>query len=224
MEQKMGELIQLLTDDGHSLGAYQATPTAAPKGGVIILQEIFGLTEHIRSVTDQYAEQGYLAIAPSLFDRARPNIVLDYSDIDEARSIMTDLDLNDALTDIQTAAIATRSAGKVAVIGYCWGGAMADLAACRLDIDAAVSYYGRMTVEWLDEQPQCPVIYHFGANDPLIPQEMIEQIGSARDGHPSYVYADAGHGFNCDDREDFAPESAKLALDRTLDFLSQHIY
>jgi len=219
----MGEMIQLSTDDGHTLNAYQANPTATPRGGVIILQEIFGLTGHIRSVTDQYAEQGYLAIAPGLFDRVRPDIVLDYTDIDEARSIMTDLDLNDALTDIRTAAIAANSVGRVAAIGYCWGGAMADLAACRLDIDAAVSYYGRMTVEWLDEQPQCPVLYHFGANDPLIPEDTIEQIGDARAGHPSYVYADAGHGFNCNDRDDFAPESAQLALERTLEFLDQHI-
>jgi len=219
----MGEMIQLSTDDGHTLNAYQATPTETPRGGVIILQEIFGLTGHIRSVTDQYAEQGYLAIAPGLFDRVRPDIVLDYTDIDEARSIMTDLDLNDALTDIRTAAIAANSVGRVAAIGYCWGGAMADLAACRLDIDAAVSYYGRMTVEWLDEQPQCPVLYHFGANDPLIPEDTIEQIGDARAGHPSYVYADAGHGFNCNDRDDFAPESAQLALERTLEFLDQHI-
>jgi carboxymethylenebutenolidase len=219
----MGEMIQLSTDDGHALNAYQATPTEMPSGGVIIVQEIFGLTGHIRSVVDQYAEQGYLAIAPGLFDRVRPNIVLDYADIDEARSIMMSLDLNDALTDIQTAAIAANSAGKVAVIGYCWGGAMADLAACRLNIDAAVSYYGRMTVEWLDEQPQCPVLYHYGANDPLIPEDMIEQIDNARVGHPSYVYDDAGHGFNCNDRDDFAPESAKLALDRTLEFLSQQI-
>jgi len=219
----MGEMIQLTTDDGQSLGAYQATPAAAPKGGVVILQEIFGVTGHIRRVTDQYAEHGYLAIAPSLFDRVRPGIVLDYSSVDEARSIMTSLDLNNVVTDIQAAAAAARQAGKVAAIGYCWGGAMADLAACRLDIDAAVAYYGRMIVDWLDEQPRCPVIYHFGANDPLIPQETIEKISKARTNHPSYIYADAGHGFNCDERDDFAPESAQLALGRTLEFLSQHI-
>jgi carboxymethylenebutenolidase len=219
----MGEMIQLTTDDGQSLDAYQATPAAAPKGGVVILQEIFGVTGHIRRVTDQYAEHGYLAIAPSLFDRVRPGIVLDYSNIEEARSIMTSLDLNNAVTDIQAAVTAARPAGKVAAIGYCWGGAMADLAACRLDIDAAAAYYGRMIVEWLDEQPRCPVIYHFGANDPLIPQETIEKISNARANHPSYVYADAGHGFNCDERDDFAPESAQLALDRTLEFLSQRL-
>lgn len=219
----MGEMVQLTTDDGQSLGAYQATPATAPKGGVVILQEIFGVTGHIQRVTDQYAEHGYLAIAPSLFDRVRPGIVLDYSKVDAARSIMASLDLNNVVTDIQAAVATAHQAGKVAAIGYCWGGAMADLAACRLDIDAAVAYYGRMIVEWLDEQPRCPVIYHFGANDPLIPQETIEKISNARTNHPSYVYADAGHGFNCDERDDFAPKSAKLALDRTLEFLSQHV-
>ena len=219
----MAGMIQLKADDGQSLGAYRADPATTPKGGVVILQEIFGITGHIRSVTDRYAELGYLAIAPGLFDRVRPGIVLDYSDINEARSIMGSLDLNAAVTDIDAAVSVARTAGRVAAIGYCWGGAMADLAACRLDIDAAVAYYGRMTVEWLDEQPRCPVIYHFGGKDPLIPPDTIEKIRNARTGHPSFIYAGAGHGFNCEDRDDFDPESAQLALDRTLEFLGRHI-
>lgn len=219
----MGEIIQLTANDGHEFMAYRAAPAAAPKGGVVILQEIFGITDHIRRVADQYAEHGYLAIAPAVFDRVRPGIVLDYTNIDEGRSIMMSLDLHDVVTDMQAAAEVVRPAGKVAAIGYCWGGAMADLAACRLEIDAAVSYYGRMIVEWLGEQPRCPVIYHFGANDPLIPPEMVEEIGAARAGHQVFIYSDAGHGFNCDEREEFVPESAKLALDRTLEFLTQHI-
>ncbi len=223
----MGEMIQLTTNDGHTLAGYRATPEASsgetPKGGIVIVQEIFGITDHIRRVVDQYAEHGYIAIAPSLFDRVRPDIILDYSDVDEGRSTMMKLDPGDVMADIQATVTALRAAGKVAVIGYCWGGAIADLAACRLDIDAAVAYYGRMIVDWLDEQPQCPVIYHFGANDPLIPADMIETISNARPNHPSYIYADAGHGFNCDERDDFAPDSAKLALDRTLEFLTQHI-
>ena len=219
----MGEMIQLTATDGHSLDAYCSSPGATPKGGVVILQEIFGITEHIKSVADQYAGNGYLAIAPSLFDRVRPGIVLDYTNIDQAREIMTGLDRDKAVTDIGAAAEAARAAGKVAVIGYCWGGAMADLAACRLDIDAAVSYYGRMTVEWLDEQPRCPVMYHFGEDDPLIPPETVGAITGARAGHPSHIYAGAGHGFNCDDRNDFSPENAKLALGRTLEFLAEHI-
>ncbi len=219
----MGEMIRLTTTDGHVLDAYQATPAGAPKGGVVILQEIFGITDHIRRVTDQYAAHGYLAVAPSLFDRVRPKIILDYSEVDEARSIMTSLVLSEVITDTQAAVTAVRSAGKVAAIGYCWGGAIADLAACRLDIDAAVAYYGRMIVEWLEEQPRCPIIYHFGANDPLIPPDMIERITAARQDHPSYIYADTGHGFNCDERDDFAPDSAQLALDRTLEFLNKNV-
>jgi len=217
----MGDMIRLSADDNHVFDAYRAIPAGTPKGGIVILQEIFGITGHIRRVADLYAEHGYLAIAPGLFDRVRPCIVLDYADIEQARSVMTSLSLDNVVTDMRAAVSAARAAGKVAAIGYCWGGALADLAACRLDIDAAVSYYGRMIVEWLDEKPKCPVIYHFGAKDPLIPVEMIEKIGAARPGHPSYLYADSGHGFNCDERDDFSPESAKLALERTLEFLDR---
>lgn len=219
----MGDWITLSADDGHELNAYRSAPTGTARGGVVVLQEIFGVTGHIQRVTDQYAAHGYLAIAPSLFDRIRPGIVLDYSDIDEARSIMTSLDREKVPADIAAAVSAARSAGKVAAIGYCWGGAMADFAACRTDIDAAVSYYGRATVEWLDERPRCPVMYHYGAQDQLIPPELVEQISAARQGHPSYVYEDAGHGFNCDDRPDFRADSAALALERTLGFLEEHL-
>ena len=219
----MGDTLQLTASDGHSLAAYRAVPAGEPRGGIVILQEIFGITGHIRSVADGFAGHGYVAIAPSLFDRVRPGIVLDYADIGEARDIMTNLDRGLAVTDIGAAVEAAREAGKVAAIGYCWGGAMADLAACRLDIQAAVSYYGRMTVEWLDEQPRCPVMYHFGGKDMLIPPEMVEQINAGRPGHPSFVYPDAGHGFNCDDRPDYAPDDANLALERTLTFLAEHL-
>jgi len=219
----MGDTIGLIANDGHALSAYRNAPAGEPRGGIVILQEIFGITDHIRSVVDQYAQLGFLTIAPSLFDRVRPDIVLDYTDIEQAREIMMSLDRELAVADIAAAAAAARSAGKVAAIGYCWGGAMADLAACRIDIDAAVSYYGRATVEWLDEQPQCPVMYHYGAQDQLIPPELVEQISAGRPGHPSFVYEGAGHGFNCDDRPDFRPETAALALERTLAFLDEHL-
>ncbi len=219
----MGEMISLTSADGHEFDAYRAIPEVAALGGVVVLQEIFGITAHIRSVVDQYASHGYLTIAPSLFDRIRPGIVLDYADIEQAREIMMTLDRDKAVLDIAAAAAEARTAGKVAAIGYCWGGAMADLAACRAGVDAAVSYYGRATVEWLDEKPQCPVMYHYGAQDPLIPHELVEQISAGRPGHESFVYANAGHGFNCDERDDFRPDSAALALDRTLSFLSKHL-
>jgi len=220
---KMGDRIKLTTTDGHQLDAWRATPEGTAKGGIVIIQEIFGVTGHIRRVTDQYAALGYFAIAPNLFDRVEAGIVLDYSDIDRGREIMMSLDRNGVIADVAAAVAAARPAGKVAAIGYCWGGAIADLAACRMDLDAAVSYYGRMTVEWLDEQPRCPVLYHYGAEDALIPPELIEQISAARQGQPRFVYAGAGHGFNCDERDDFSPENAQLALQRTLEFLGDQL-
>lgn len=218
----MGEKVNL-SADGHEFTAYRAAPEGTPIGGVVILQEIFGITGHICRIVDQYAENGFLTIAPSLFDRVRPGIVLDYTDVEQARDIMMTLDRGLAILDISAAADAVRSAGRVAAIGYCWGGAMADLSACRGIVDAAVSYYGRATVEWLDEQPACPVLYHYGAQDPLIPSELVAQISAARAGHASYVYEDAGHGFNCDERDDYRPESAALALERTLSFLRKNL-
>jgi carboxymethylenebutenolidase len=219
----MGQMIELTSSDGHRFGAYQAEPEGVAKGGVVILQEIFGVTDHIRSVADLYAGHGYLAIAPSLFDRVSPGIVLDYSQVEEARGVMTGLDLDNVVADMAAAADVVRSAGKVAAIGYCWGGAMADLAACRIGVNAAVAYYGRMIVEWLDEAPKCPALYHFGARDPLIPPDVAAEICSARSDHQSFIYENAGHGFSCDERSDFEPESAALALQRTLDFLDENL-
>jgi len=219
----MGDMIRLTAADGHTLDAYRATPDGTPRAGLVVLQEIFGLTGHIRRVADDYAQRGYLAIAPALFDRVKPGTVLDYTDIDEGRSIMQQLALDDTVHDIAAAADEVRAAGSVAVVGYCWGGAMADLAACRVDIDAAAAYYGRMIVEWLDLVPGCPVIYHFGEADPLIPAEMIDRIHAARPDGVFHVYRDAGHGFNCDGREDFNAQAAKVALDRTLEFFGRHL-
>lgn len=219
----MSDMITLQASDGHTLGAYLALPEGTPRGGIVILQEIFGITDHIKQVADGYAEQGYLVIAPSLFDRLRPRVVLSYSDVEDAREIMMKLDRDLVVEDMRAAADAVRTGGKVAAIGYCWGGALADLAACRIGIDAAVSYYGRMTVEWLDEQPQCPVMYHYGADDLLIPPELVEQISAGRPGHQSFVYEGAGHGFNCDEREDYRPDSAALAVERTLTFLVMNL-
>jgi carboxymethylenebutenolidase len=219
----MGELIELKATDGHTLTGYRADPTGAPHGAIIVVQEIFGLSGHIRRVTDQFASRGYLAIAPALFDRVQPDTVLDYSEVDRGREIMQQLDLEQTILDIEAAAAAVRSAGKVGAAGYCWGGAIVDLAACRACIDAGAAYYGRMIVEWLDETPGCPLMYHFGDDDPLIPAEMVEQIRSARPDGIFHTYPEAGHGFNCDERPDYHPENAALALERTLDFFQKNL-
>lgn len=217
--------------DGHKMSGYLARPEGAPKAGIIVLQEIFGVTGHIRRVTDGFAEQGYLALAPALFDRLESGIELEYSDFATGLKLMQKLKIDDVVQDLNATVATLRrelaktpgAGSKVGAVGYCWGGSIADLAACRADINAAVSYYGRATAGWLNEQPRCPVLYHFGALDSLIPPELVEQITAGRPGQTVHVYADAGHGFNCNDRHEFHAPSAELALQRTLEFFSRQL-
>lgn len=217
--------------DGHKVGGYIARPGSTAKAGVIVLQEIFGVTAHIRRVADSFAAEGYLAIAPALFDRLETGIELEYSAVETGIKLMQKLKLDDVAQDVGATVATLRrelattpgAGNKVGATGYCWGGSIADLAACRTDINAAVSYYGRATVGWLDEQPRCPVLYHFGALDPLIPPELVQQISAGRPGQTVHIYAEAGHGFNCTDRHEFHAASAELALQRTLEFFSRHL-
>lgn len=222
-----GKTMKIKAMDGHILEGYLASPPGTPKAGLLVLQEIFGVTAHMRHVTDGFAAQGYLALAPALFDRLSPGTELPYTRIDEGRALMQQLAINDVASDLAGAVATLRAhlpaGAKVGAVGYCWGGAIADLAACRTDVDAAVAYYGRANVGWLDEQPRCPILYHFGAKDPLIPPEIVARIRNGRPGAPVFVYADAGHGFSCDERPEFHEPSHKLALERTLAFLSEHL-
>ena len=217
----MGQQIELVAADGHRLSAYRADPAGVPRAGLVVLQEIFGVTAHIQRVADGFAAEGFRVVAPALVDRVAKGIVYDYSDIERGRETMLKLELDDVVADVAAAVGAVRDAGRVGAVGYCWGGAIADLAACRAGIDAAVSYYGGRTTAWLDLQPGCPVLYHFGARDPLIPPETVEQIRAGRPAGTFYVYPDAGHGFNCDEREDYHPESARLARERSLAHFSR---
>jgi carboxymethylenebutenolidase len=217
-------MLELQASDGHRLQAYRAAPTGKPRAGLVVLQEIFGVNGHIRHVADRFAAQGYLAIAPALFDRVRPGIELGYDEIDAGRELMMKLDREDTIRDITAAVTGARTAGKVAAIGYCWGGALADLAACRCGVDAAVSYYGRHTATWLELEPQCPVMYHFGGLDPLIPLETVHAIQEGRPNGTFFLYPEAGHGFNCDERHEYHAASAALALRRTLEFFEEHLH
>jgi len=217
--------------DGHELRGYLAHPEGTPKGGVIVLQEIFGVTSHIRQVAEDFAGHGYLALAPALFDRLEAGIELEYTGVEAGIALMQKLELDEVTHDLKATLAALRreltaipgAGSKVGAVGYCWGGSIADLAACRTDINAAVSYYGRATVGWLNEQPRCPVLYHFGALDPLIPPELVQQITAGRPGQTVHVYAEAGHGFNCNDRHEFHAASAELALKRTLEFFKRYL-
>ena len=219
----MGQTIKLKAADGHEFSAYRADPEGSPLGGMIVLQEIFGVTDHIRDVTDEYAAAGYLAVAPALFDRTQADAIFDYTDIQPALAVMQSLSDENAVLDMAAAAEAAAEGGAVGAVGYCWGGAMAYLAACEVDITAASSYYGRAIERMLDKTPRCPVMYHFGELDQSIPMELVDKIRAARPEGSFFVYPDAGHGFNCTQRPDFHPESAELARRRSLEFFERYL-
>lgn len=218
----MAETIELSAPDGHSFSAYRADPTGTPRGSVVIIQEIFGLTRHICEVADQYAAQGYASFAPALFDRVRPAIVLDYSQIQQGVETMTALQPSQTLLDVGATVDAAAAAGKTAVVGFCWGGTIAYVAACRLPISAAVSYYGGRILQYGERKPRCPVMYHFGEQDQSIPPATVENVRQLHPEGTFYTYP-AGHGFNCSERSSFDAQSAQLAFERSLGFLRTNV-
>ena len=219
----MGETVKLTSNDGHSFDAYVARPADQPKGGLVVVQEIFGVNIHIRSVADGYAKDGYLAIAPALFDRFKPGIELGYDadDIAEGRSIRGKVSWDAALADVSAALGFAVAGGKVGVVGYCWGGSVTWLAATRLNPAAAICYYGGNIYEFRNEQPSCPVMCHFGETDQQIPMDQVEAVRKAHPKAEIYTYAGAGHGFNCDMRGSYDADSAALARERSLAFLER---
>ncbi|WP_420345115.1 dienelactone hydrolase family protein [Pelagibius sp.] len=217
----MGEQVSLTAADGHELAAYVARPEGSAKGGLVILQEIFGVNAHIRAVAEGFAAEGYMAVAPALFDRVRPGIELGYEadDVAEGRALRPQVSWEATMHDVAAAMGLAAEAGKAGIIGYCWGGSVAWLAACRLSPAAAVCYYGGHIHEFRDEKPACPVMFHFGEEDAGIP---LGQARAVRDAHPNcpfFTYP-AGHGFNCDLRGSYHAESAALARQRSLEFLA----
>ena len=218
----MGHNIELTAADGHRLGAYLAEPAQKPHNGIVVIQEIFGVTRHIRAVADQYAAAGFLAVAPALFDRVERNVDVPYSDMQKGFGYMKALKTEQVILDVQAAVDRAAAAGKVGVVGYCWGGTIAYLAAARLKIAAAVAYYGGGIHNHTGEAPLVPVMFHFGEKDAHIPLSAVEQIKAAYPGGIYHLYA-ADHGFNCTDRASFEPASAKLALERSLEFLHRHV-
>ncbi|NBB82391.1 MAG: dienelactone hydrolase family protein, partial [Alphaproteobacteria bacterium] len=179
----MGQTIELSAADGHRLDAWEVRPDGAPRGGLVILQEIFGVNAHIRSVAESYAADGWTALAPALFDRVRRGVELDYGpdDIEAGKQVMAKIPIETALIDVGAAIAALEATGlKVGVVGYCWGGTLAWAAACRLGgLSAAVSYYGGGVPAMAAEQPNCPVQLHFGEEDPAIPMDGVETVRAA---------------------------------------------
>ena len=218
----MGETLTVKASDGHAFTAYLARPAGKPRAGLVVIQEIFGVNSHIRSVTDGFAKDGYLAIAPALFDRVQANVEVGYdpASIAAGREFRAKVSWDDALKDIAAAATQVKSAGKVGCVGYCWGGSLAWLAATRLDFAAAVGYYGGQVFDFRAETPRCPIILHFGERDHGIPMEKVEAVKKAHPGVPVHTYP-AGHGFNCDQRADFDAAAASLARTRTLELFAK---
>jgi len=218
----MGHPIELTAADGHELSAYLAEPAGRPRGGIVVIQEIFGVTRHIRDVADQYAASGYVAVAPALFDRVEPGVDVPYTDVQRAYGYVKAIELDDVLRDVGAAVESVRSAGKVGVVGFCWGGRLAYLAASRLNIDAAIAYYGGGIQQHLDELPRVPTQFHFGERDTHIPLTAVDAIKAA---YPQGIYHlyPAEHGFNCTHRASFDPASAQLAYERSVDFFRRHI-
>jgi carboxymethylenebutenolidase len=217
----MGKMIRLQAKDGHELDAYVAEPQGPAKGGVVVVQEIFGVTNHIKRVADQYAAQGYKAVAPAMFDRIKRNLTLEYSEVPKGIEYMQQLKWPNTLADLEAAANEARQAGSASVVGFCWGGTVAHVAASELDLDAAVSYYGGGVAKMLDKKPQCPILYHFGDQDASIPLPDVEKIKKANPDSSLFVYPGAGHGFNCDERASYSAKDAKVAFERSLEFLAE---
>lgn len=221
----MGQNINLTAKDGATIGAYRSAPADEPRGGMVVLQEIFGVNHHIRAVADRYAAAGYLAIAPALFDRVEPGVELGYGQADRPRAmeIRGKTKLEETLADIEAALALAAAGGSVGVVGYCWGGTLAWAAATRLSgISAAVGYYGGGIAGMLNEQPRAPVMLHFGERDKHIPLSDVEKIRAAHPEIPVFVYP-ADHGFNCDERESYDAASAKEAQARTFAFFAENL-
>jgi carboxymethylenebutenolidase len=222
----MGSMIELTTSDGHTLGAYKAEPSGSPKGGVVVIQEIFGVNQHIKNVADQYAAAGYLAIAPALFDRVEKGLELGYGqeDFGKGRDTRGALDNDGIQADVQAAINEAASAGKVGVVGYCFGGFVTWLAATSCDgVSAASCYYGGGIHAMKDATPKCPVQFHFGDKDGGIPLSQVSDIKEAQPDVPCFVYDDAGHGFCCDDRESFNAGACQRARERTLALFGENV-
>ncbi|HET6552739.1 MAG TPA: dienelactone hydrolase family protein [Dyella sp.] len=219
----MGQTINLNTTRMQCIGAYLAKPAGKPKGGIVVIQEIFGVNDHIRRVADGFAEAGYTAIAPSFFDHLETGVELGYNEegYTRGKALVTELGLDRAVEDVASAAEAISSAGRIGTVGYCWGGTVAMLAAMRLGLPS-VSYYGARNVPFLGEKPKAPVMFHFGEKDKSIPPEMVEKHRQMLPQMDVFTYP-ADHAFNRDVGAQYDEASAKLAYSRTLAFFEKHL-
>lgn len=217
----ISEWIRLTAKDGHELDAF-SVKADDPIGNIVVIQEIFGITDHIQAVCHKFASNGYDVIAPAIYDRFERNITLDYTQIEEGVGYKMKLSDDYAMSDIQAAQ--SYLGTKTAVVGYCYGGMLTHIAASKLNFDCAVSYYGGMIADnYIDLKIDIPIMYHFGENDHAIPMDAVDLIRNTYQDATVHVYENAGHGFNCDMRADFHESSANLALERTLQFIGENL-
>jgi carboxymethylenebutenolidase len=226
----MGQFTELKAADGQAIPAYVAQPQGTPKGGVVVIQEIFGVNSHIRSIADGYAAAGYLAVAPAIFHRVQPNVELGYTAEDMAKgsalkAATEALPAPGIMQDIQAAIRHAAQAGKVGIVGYCYGGLLSWRAACSLDgLSAAAPYYGggMTTPAEIARHPKVPVMAHFGDQDKHISVESVRAFEKAHPEVEVHLYA-ADHGFNCDQRGSYNANASATARERTLDFFRKHL-
>jgi len=222
----VGQDIKLTASDNFQLGGYRAEPASAPKAAVVVIQEIFGVNHHIRAICDRFAGNGYVAIAPAIFDRIEPNFQSGYSpeEIAVARKFVANPDWTAMLRDSQAAIDAVKDVGPVGIIGFCLGGSVAYAAATKLSgLSAAIGYYGGAIVRFADDTPKVPTQLHFGEKDAGIPLSDVDIIRSLRPDVEIHVYPGAQHGFNCDERASYDAANAAVAKQRSLDFLARHL-
>jgi len=222
----VGQDITLTASDGFKLGGYRADPAGPPKAAIVVIQEIFGVNHHIRAVCDRLASAGYVAIAPSIFDRSEPNFQSGYSpdEVANARKFVASPDWPAMLRDTQAAVDAVSDVGAIGIIGFCLGGSVAYSAATKLTgLSAAVGYYGGAIVRFADDKPKVPTQLHFGEKDAGIPLTDVETIKTKRPDVAIYVYPGAQHGFHCDERASYDRTSADIAWPRSLKFFAEHL-
>lgn len=220
----MGTKLTLTASDNHTLGAYRADPKGAPKGGMVVIQEIFGVNKNIRHICDTLAEHGYAAIAPAMFDRFERDFDSGYSadETAHARSFLGSLNWDHMMLDVAAAKAELKNVGPIGIIGFCMGGSVAFLAGCRIPgLAAAVSFYGGAIGKFAGEKPKCPVQMHFGEKDESIPMSVVEDIKKKQPQAETYVYPGAPHAFANDDRPSFRQDAADLAWKRTYEFLDK---
>jgi len=222
----MGSMIQLQAADGHKFAAYKAEPSGKPRAVVVVIPEIFGVNKHIQGVADGYAADGYLAIAPALFDRLQRDYDVGYSppEIEASRALMQKVDWKQTMMDVEATVAEAKKGGKVGIVGYCWGGTVVWRAAhATAGLVCAVPYYGGGMPNFINEKPKVPTMCHFGEQDQSPTLEQAKAIAAAHPEITAYYYPGAGHGVNCEMRGSYNAEASKLARQRTLEFFRKQL-